>query len=91
MKQKMKNPDSVKFILKAVPKTRTNGHYFNGYFQVGNNLISVSISVGENGQVIYNSEQAGGEPFIYATATNWGVPKQKTMSKGYKKEYSKKI
>lgn len=88
----MKNPDSVKFILKARPKRQTNGHYFNGYFEVGGKLISISISVGENGQVIYTSEKGGGQPFIYATATNWGSATQKTMSKGgYNQSYSKRI
>jgi hypothetical protein len=86
----MRNIDSVKFILKAKPKRNSGGHYFNGYFEVGGKLISITISVGENGQVVYTSEKGGGQDFIYATATNWGSAQNKTMSKGYSKGYNKK-
>ena len=79
----MKNPDSVKFILKAKPKRQSEGSYFVGYINVGGKLISITISVGANGQVIYTSEKGNGQEFIYATAANWGTAQNKTMTKGY--------
>jgi len=84
----MKNFNSTKFILKAKKKRNSGGHYFVGYFEVAGNVISVTISVGENGQVIYTSDKGGGQPFIYASASNWGRAQQKNIGSGY--QYNKK-
>jgi len=53
--------------------------------------IGISISVNAKGQVIYTSDKGGGQEFIYATATNFGTSRKKTMSKGYSNDYKKRI